>query len=171
MSRLEGGEDFATVAAEVDDDVRPAPPAATSGVPEAAAPRRWTGRSGPRTSAAVASRGARSSGTSLIVVSERGTLTFEGIRDDLKAAVEAQRTTSCRAGSPRPPPEAQVTVDPGAGTWDAAKGLVKAIGAMDAAELELSPEDPNNPSDDLTPSPSSTSSTIAVPLPTTTSTP
>jgi hypothetical protein len=64
---------------------------------------------------------------------------------------------------------ASVTVDPGAGTWDAANGLVKAVGAVDAPELDLSPEDPNNPSDDLKPVPSSTTSTVA--LPTTTSGP
>jgi foldase protein PrsA len=142
---------------------RPAPPAAIS-----AARRRgsysaafddaiWTQEIG-----AVGQPVRSEFGYHLVVVSERGTLTFEEMRDDLKAAVEAQSTQALQSWLTEAARNAQVTVDAGAGTWDAANGLVKAVGAIDAPELDLAPEDPNNPSDDLKPTPSSTT-TLAVP--------
>jgi len=167
--RIEGGEDFAAVAAEVSDDL----PTRDQGGDLGCAPQGsyseafdqavWTQEIG------VVGQPVRSEyGYHLIVVDERGTLTFEEMRDDLKAAVEAQRTETLQSWLTEAAKNARVTVDSGAGTWDASTGLVKAVGAVDAAELDLSPEDPNNPSDDLKPSPSETSSTLAVPLPTTT---
>lgn len=170
--RIEGGEDFATVAAEVSDDQ----PTRAAGGDLGCAPKDsysagfddaiWSQEVG------VVGQPVRSEfGYHLIVVSERGTLTFEEMRDDLKAAVEAQSAETLQSWLTEAAKAANVTVDSGAGTWDPANGLVKAVGAVDAPALDLSPEDPDNPSDDLKPTPSSTSSTIAVPLPTTTSAP
>ena len=169
--RIEAGEDFAAVAAEVSDDQ----PTSAAGGDLGCAPKGsysagfddavWSQEIG------VVGQPVRSEyGYHLIVVTERGTLTFEEMRDDLKAAVEAQRSETLQSWLTEAAKAATVTVDPGAGTWDAASGLVKAVGAVDAPALDLSPEDPNNPSDDLKPTPSSTSSTLAVPLATTTTT-
>jgi hypothetical protein len=169
--RIEAGEDFAAVAAEVSDDQ----PTRAAGGDLGCAPQGsysagfddavWSQEIG------VVGQPVRSEfGYHLIVVTERGTLTFEEMRDDLKAAVEAQSAQTLQGWLTEAAKAATVVVDSGAGTWDAATGLVKAVGAVDAPALDLSPEDPNNPSDDLKPTPSSTTSTIAVPLATTTTT-
>jgi hypothetical protein len=172
-ARIQGGEDFAAVVAETSDDT----PTRAAGGDLGCAPKGsysaafddavWSQDIG------VVGQPVRSEyGYHLILVTERGTLTFEEMHDDLKAAVEAQRSETLQSWLSEAAKAADVTVDSGAGTWDASKGLVKAVGAIDAPDLDLSPEDPNNPSDDLKPTPSSTTSTIAIPVPTTaTSTP
>jgi len=167
--RLQAGEDFATVAAEVSDDG----PTKGSGGDLGCAPRDtysasfdaaiWSQEVG------VIGQPVRSEfGYHLILVTDRRTLTFEELRDDLRAAVDAQSSEALQGWINETTRGASVIVDPGAGTWDAENGLVKAVGAVDAAELDLAPEDPDNPSDDLQPAPSSTSSTLELPpLPTT----
>lgn len=170
--RLKNGEDFATVAGEVSNDV----PTKGSGGDLGCAPRDtysasfdeaiWSQEVG------VIGQPVRSEyGYHLILVTDRRTLTFEEMRDDLRAAVEAQSSEALQGWLNEATRGASVTVDSGAGTWDAENGLVKAVGAIDAPDLELAPEDLNNPSDDLKPAPSSTSSTLGLPPTTTTSVP
>ncbi len=165
-ARLTAGEDFATVASEVSDDI----PTRASGGDLGCQPRGrysaafddavWTQEVG------VVGLPVRSEyGYHLILVTDRRTLTFDEMRDDLMAAVEAQSAEALQGWLREATRGATVTVDAGAGTWDAANGLVKAVGAIDAADLDLSPEDPANPSDDLTPAPPSTPTSLAVPLP------
>ena len=162
--RIEAGEDFGAVATETSDDL----PTRERGGDLGCSPKDsysaafddaiWSQPIG------VVGQPVRSEfGYHLIIVSDRGTLTFEEMRDDLKAAVEAQSTETLQSWLTEAAISAQVTVDPGAGTWDATAGLVKAVGAIEAPELDLAPEDPANPSDDLKPSPSSTTSTLALP--------
>ena len=168
--RLQQGEDFAAVAGEVSDDV----PTRSTGGDLGCAPKDsysasfddaiWTQEVG------VVGEPVRSEyGYHLILVTDRRTLTFEEMRDDLHAAIEAQGSEALQSWLNEAARGATVTVDAGAGTWDAENGLVKAVGAIDAPELDLAPEDPANPSDDLVPAPSSTTSTLA--LPTTTGPP
>ena len=167
-ARLQGGEDFATVAGEVSDDV---PTRASRRRPRLRARGQLLrvvrpGRSGARRSACVGAPVRSEYGYHLVLVTDRRTLTFEEMRDDLQAAVEAQSSEALQSWLTEAAQGAKVTVDPGAGTWDASSGLVKAVGAIDGADLDLTPEDPVNPSDDLKPSPSST--TTLLPLPPTT---
>lgn len=167
--RIEAGEDFGAVAAETSDDLPTRDKGGDLGcVPKGAYSAAFDDAIWSQEVGVVGQPVRSEYGYHLIIVSDRGTLSFEEMRDDLKAAVEAQRTETLQSWLTEAAISAQVTVDPGAGTWDAQKGLVKAVGVIDAPELDLSPEDPANPSDDLKPTPSSTASTAVLP---TTSTP
>lgn len=165
--RLQAGEDFATVAGEVSDDV---PTRATGGdlgcAPEGSYSAAFDEAIWSQEIGVVGEPVRSEYGYHLILVTDRRTLTFEEMRDDLRAAVEAQGSEALQGWLNEAARGATVTVDSGAGTWDAENGLVKAVGAIDAPELDLAPEDPANPSDDLVPAPSSTTSTIALPPPT-----
>jgi foldase protein PrsA len=169
--RLDDGEDFAAVASEVSDDLASQPAGGDLGcAPQGSYAGAFDDAIWSQEIGVVGPPVRSEYGYHLVLVTERGTLTFEEMRDDLRVAVEAQASEALQSWLVEAARSASVTVDPGAGTWDAASGLVKPTG-VDAAELDLEPEDPNNPSDDLKPTPSVTTSTIAVPLPTTTSTP
>ena len=168
-ARLQDGEDFATVAGEVSDDV----PTRASGGDLGCAPQGSYSESFDQAvwnqEIGVVGAPVRSEyGYHLVLVTDRRTFTFEEMRDDLQTAVEAQSSEALQTWLTQAAQGAKVTVDPGAGTWDASSGLVKAVGAIDGADLDLTPEDPANPSGDLKPSPSST--TTVLPLPPTTPT-